>query len=105
MTGRPAIKSTATKTTPNGIQRRRKLEKEAVINRPAIKRLCRRAGTKRLTREFLENVREEINDYLKRLVRDSIIYCNHFDRQTIMSRDVQYSLQRGGERLYATDTS
>jgi histone H3/H4 len=104
MTGRPATKSPATKSNPNGLQRRRRPEQGVVINRPAIKRICRRAGTKRLTREFLENVREEINDYLGRLVRDSIIYCTHFQRGTIMSRDVQYSLKRGGETLYATDT-
>ena len=107
MTGRAptASKSAApARPGPGNLRHKRTLKKQTELSKPAVKRICRRAGTKRLTSKFLDEVRSESKDFLQRLLRNAIIYAKHFNRQTVMSRDVLLSLKQSGQTLYVTDT-
>ena len=89
------------------------------ITKPAIRRLARRGGVKRISgliyeetrgvlKIFLENVRcflptFYITFYLHfflKVIRDSVTYTEHAKRKTVTALDVVYALKRSGRTLY-----
>ena len=86
------------------------------ITKPAIRRLARRGGVKRISgliyeetrgvlKIFLENVRSLCLFpflFLNRLqvIRDSVTYTEHAKRKTVTALDVVYALKRSGRTLY-----
>ena len=77
-----------------GAKRVKRTSKEVIlgITKPAIRRLARRGGVKRISaliRGFLENV-----------VRDAVVYTEHARRKTVTAMDVVYALKRQGRSLY-----
>lgn len=71
-----------------------------VITNGAIRRLARRGGVKRISYATHENVRDYINDFLERVVRDSLTYAEHSKRVTITAMDVVYALKKNGRVIY-----
>jgi len=88
------------------------------ITKPAIRRLARRGGVKRISgliyeetrgvlKIFLENVCR-INPYPRfhlthrslQVIRDSVTYTEHAKRKTVTALDVVYALKRSGRTLY-----
>lgn len=72
----------------------------AVITNGAIRRLARRGGVKRISYASHEHVRDYINDFLERVVRDSLTYAEHGRRLTITALDVVYALKKNGRVIY-----
>lgn len=70
------------------------------ITKPAIRRLARRGGVKRIARPIYEEVRSELRIFLESTLRDATTYCEHAKRRTVKPLDVVYALKRKGRDLY-----
>ena len=70
------------------------------ITKPAIRRLARRGGVKRISSLIYEETRNVIKSFLEKVVRDTITYTEHAKRKTVTALDVVYALKRQGRTLY-----
>ena len=74
--------------------------KDGNITNGAIRRLARRGGVKRLSMNIHPHVRDYIDDFLNKVVRDSLSYSEHRKAKTITAMDVVYALKRNGRVIY-----
>ena len=70
------------------------------ITKPAIRRLARRGGVKRISGMMYEETRGVLKTFLENVVRDSVTYTEHAKRKTVTAIDVVYALKRQGKTLY-----
>merc|ERR1711862_295087 len=70
------------------------------ITKPAIRRLARRGGVKRISDLIYEETRGVLKQFLENVLRDLITYTEHARRKTVTSMDVVYALKRQGRTLY-----
>ena len=87
------------------------------ITKPAIRRLARRGGVKRISASKLslkclssrlltrltviyEETRGVLKTFLEGVIRDAVTYTEHAKRKTVTSLDVVYALKRQGRTLY-----
>ncbi|EZG66779.1 histone H4 [Gregarina niphandrodes] len=70
------------------------------ITKPAIRRLARRGGVKRISAAIYEEVRTVLRGFLEAVVRDSVTYTEHAKRKTVTAMDVVYALKRQGRTIY-----
>ena len=70
------------------------------ITKPAIRRLARRGGVKRISTFIYDDSRIVLKNFLESVVRDSVTYCEHAKRKTVTALDVVYALKRQGRTLY-----
>jgi histone H4 len=70
------------------------------ITKPAIRRLARRGGVKRISGLIYEETRGVLKIFLENIIRDSVTYTEHAKRKTVTSLDVVYALKRAGKTLY-----
>ena len=70
------------------------------ITKPAIRRLARRGGVKRISALIYEESRTVLKHFLESVVKDSVTYCEHAKRKTVTALDVIYALKRQGKTLY-----
>ena len=85
-----------------GAKRHRKVLKETILGstKPAIRRLARRGGVKRISSLIYEETRNVLRSFLENVVRDSVTYTEHAKRKTVTALDVVYALKRQGRTLY-----
>ncbi len=83
-------------------KRHRKVLRDNVqgITKPALKRLARRAGVKRLSGLIYEESRGVLKEFLTNLLLNAILYTEHAKRKTVTAMDVVYALKRQGRTLY-----
>lgn len=53
------------------------------ITKPAIRRLARRGGVKRISKPIYEEIRNELRLFLESTLRDATTYCEHAKRKTV----------------------
>ena len=70
------------------------------ITKPAIRRLARRGGVKRISRLIYEKTRGVLKVFLQNVIRDAVTYTEHAKRKTVIAMDVVYALKRQGRTLY-----
>ncbi|XP_067871179.1 histone H4-like [Heterodontus francisci] len=70
------------------------------ITKPAIHRLARRGGVKRISGLICEETRGVLKVFLENVIRDAVTYTEHAKRKTVTARDVVYALKRQGRTLY-----
>lgn len=70
------------------------------ITKPAIRRLCRRGGVKRISGHVYGEVRNVMKGFMEQLIKGSVAYTEHGRRKTVMAMDVVYALKRQGRTLY-----
>ena len=87
------------------------------ITKPAIRRLARRGGVKRISGEYYndilidiytcvlsgliyEETRGVLKVFLENVIRDAVTYTEHAKRKTVTAMDVVYALKRQGRTLY-----
>lgn len=70
------------------------------VTKPAIRRLARRGGVKRISGLVYEESRSTLKLFLENLLRDTIAYTEHARRKTVTTMDVIYALKRQGRTLY-----
>jgi|SRR5579862_5303095 histone H3/H4 len=64
------------------------------ITKPAIRRLARRGGVKRISGLIYEETRGVLKVFLEGVIRDAVTYTEHAKRKTVTSLDVVYALKR-----------
>ena len=70
------------------------------ITKPAIRRLARRGGVKRIGGLIYEETRGVLKVFLENVIRDAVTYTEHARRKTVTAMDVVYALKRQGRTLY-----
>ena len=70
------------------------------VQKPAIRRLARRGGVKRISGLIYEETRGVLKVFLENVVRDAVTYTEHARRKTVTALDVVYALKRQGRTLY-----
>jgi histone H3/H4 len=85
-----------------GAKRHRKVLRDNIqgITKPAIRRLARRGGVKRLSGLVYEETRGVLKVFLENVIRDAVTYTEHAKRKTVTAMDVVYALKRQGRTLY-----
>jgi histone H4 len=85
-----------------GAKRHRKVLRDNIqgITKPAIRRLARRGGVKRISGLVYEETRGVLKVFLENVVRDAVTYTEHAKRKTVTAMDVVYALKRQGRTLY-----
>jgi histone H4 len=73
------------------------------VTKPAIRRLCRRAGVGRINGLVYKEVRDILRHFLQENLRNACLYTYHRGVQTISASDVVYGLRRSGITLYGFD--
>lgn len=106
--------------TRGGAKRHRKILRDNIqgITKPAIRRLARRGGVKRISGLIYEETRGVLKIFLESefhpapsivlllilihldVIRDSVTYTEHAKRKTVTALDVVYALKRSGRTLY-----
>ena len=66
------------------------------ITKPAIRRLARRGGVKRISGLIYEETRGVLKVFLENGIRDAVTYTQHAKRKTVTAMDVVYALKRQG---------
>ena len=79
---------------------RRKMDAAAGITKPAIRRLARRGGVKRLSSPMYSETRDILKEFLGKIVKDAVVYTQYAKRKTVTAADVVYALKRNGRTLY-----
>ena len=82
-----------------GAKRHRKVLRDNIqgITKPAIRRLARRGGVKRISGLIYEETRGVLKVFLENVIRDSVTYTEHARRKTVTAMDVVYALKRQGK--------
>ena len=80
-------------------QRKAEASKQG-ITKPAIRRLARRGGVKRISGLIYEETRGVLKVFLENVIRDAVTYTEHAKRKTVTAMDVVYALKRQGRTLY-----
>merc|ERR1711990_275554 len=70
------------------------------VTKPAIRRLARRGGVKRISGLIYEETRACLKIFLENIIRDAVTYTEHAKRKTVTALDVVYALKRQGKILY-----
>ncbi|XP_051640316.1 histone H3-like [Manacus candei] len=83
-----------------GAKRHRKVLRDNIqgITKPAIRRLARRGGVKRISGLIYEETRGVLKVFLENVIRDAVTYTEHAKRKTVTAMDVVYALKRQGRR-------
>ncbi|KAF1741560.1 hypothetical protein MXB_403 [Myxobolus squamalis] len=85
-----------------GAKHHRKLLRDNIlgITKPAIRRLARRAGVKRISSLIYEETRGVLKSFLMGVIYAAVCYTEHSKRKTVAVMDVLYALKRHGKTLY-----
>ncbi|KAJ5523014.1 hypothetical protein N7494_013200 [Penicillium frequentans] len=85
-----------------GAKRHRKILRDQIlgITKPAIRRLARRGGVKRISSMVYEETRGVLKAFLEGVIREAVTYTEHAQRKTVTSLDVIYALKRQGRPVY-----
>ncbi|CAL5187455.1 unnamed protein product [Lathyrus oleraceus] len=85
-----------------GAKRHRMILRDNIrgITKPAIRRLARRGGVKRISGLIYEETRAFLRLFLTKIIHDAVSYTDHARRKTVTAMDVVYALKRQGRTLY-----
>ncbi len=85
-----------------GAKRHRKVLRDNIqgVTKPAIRRLARKGGVKRISGLIYEEVRGVLRQFLIDVIRDATTYTDHARRKTVTALDVVFALKRQGRTLY-----
>lgn len=85
-----------------GAMRHRMIKKNNIygVTKPAIRRLARRGGVKRLSSTVYEDTRAVLKMFLEGVIKDAVEYTAHRRQKTVTAMDVVMALKRQGKTLY-----
>ena len=83
-------------------KRQRKVVRDNIegITKPAIRRLARRGGVKRINGIMYEKTRSVLKVFMEGVIDDAVKYTEHARRKTVTATDVVHALKRHGFTLY-----
>jgi histone H4 len=87
---------------PGKGKRHRKVVRDNIagITKPAIRRLARRGGVKRVSGLIYEDARKVMKQFLEKTVKDAVTYTEHAKRKTVTALDVVNALKRNKKTIY-----
>jgi histone H4 len=90
-----------------GAKRHRKLSRDNIkgITVPAMKRLARRGGVKRISRSSYEQIRERLKEFLGKVVGNAVTISEYSKRKTVTTKDVVFALKKLNRPLYGFDNN
>jgi histone H4 len=85
-----------------GAKRHRKVLRDNIqgITRPAICRVARRGGVKRMSGLIYEETRSVLKVFLEDTIRDAVTITEYRKSKTVTAMDVIFALKRRGRTLY-----
>ena len=85
-----------------GAESHRKVLRDNIqaITKPAIRRLARRGGLKRISGLIYEETRGVLKVFLENVIRDAMASTEHAKRKTVTAMDVVHAFKRKGRKLY-----
>ena len=85
-----------------GAKRVHRMTKDVIlgITKPAIRRLARRGGVKRISGLIYEETRNVLKIFLQNVIKDAVTYTEYARRKTVTAMDIIYALIRQGRTLY-----
>ena len=86
-----------------GAKRHRKVLRDNIqgVTKPAIRRLARRGGVKRISGLIYEETRGVLKVFLENVIKDAVTYTEHRRAKTVSILDVLYALKRQGRTMYS----
>ncbi|KAF4454508.1 histone H4 [Fusarium austroafricanum] len=98
------IRGASGKTILSG-RRHRKIIKDSIrgVTRPAIRRLARRGGVKRISAGIYDEIRDALKARLEMILQNCVIYVEYRNAKTVTVHDVIHSLTRIGRPLWGFD--
>lgn len=70
------------------------------ISAPAIRRLARRGGVVRVGNGIYDTTRTILEEFLRKVIKNTVLYTEHARRKTVTAMDVVYALKNHGKILY-----
>ena len=70
------------------------------FTRPAIQRICRRAGVKRISGKLYPTAREILSEYTRSVVFVALATMESGSRKTLSTKDVKFALAYHGRTVY-----
>lgn len=70
------------------------------ITKPAIKRLARRGGVKRISNSCYQLTRTIVRAFLERIVKNAVLVSECANRKTVSAKDAVYALKKSGHTIY-----
>lgn len=88
-----------------GVKRHRKIAKDMLhgITKPAIRRLARRGGVKRISAGIYEDIRSALKSRLTMILQDVVTFTEYRQAKTVTANDVIFALRRIGKPIYGFD--
>ncbi|KAM7222694.1 histone-fold-containing protein [Rhypophila decipiens] len=88
-----------------GVKRHRKIIKDTIrgITKPAIRRLARRGGVKRISGAIYDLTRQVLKEFLAQIVKDCVTYVEYRGAKTVTVNDVIFALRRLGRPIAGFD--
>ena len=85
-----------------GAKRHHKVLRDNIqgITKPAIRRLARRGGVKRISGLIYEETRGVLKAFIYSVLNDAVINAEHVRRITVTALDIVHALKRQGRTLY-----
>ena len=85
-----------------GAKRHMKMLRDNIqgITKPAIRRLARRGGVKRISGVIYEETLGDLKVLLENVIRDAVTYTEQAKGKTVTVMVVVYALKRQGRTLY-----
>ncbi|KAL9255824.1 Histone H4 type VIII-like protein [Drosera capensis] len=85
-----------------GAKRHRKVLRDNIqgITKPAIRRLARRGGVKRISGLIYEETRGVLKIFLENVIRDAVTYTEHARRKTVTAMDVVLQMGSVGGQVH-----
>ena|ERR1700679_1331795 len=85
-----------------GAKRHRKVFRDNLrgITKPAIRRLARRGGVKRIGGLDYEETRGIMKQFMEQIIRDAVTYTEHARRKTVSAHDIASPLTKNNHTLY-----
>jgi histone H4 len=101
-TKQPKTVSAASKGTLGAKRHKGKRLRDNIqgITKPAIRRLARRGGVKRISGLMYEETRGILKIFIEEVLRDTVHFTEHAKRKTVSAMDVVYALKRQGKTIY-----
>lgn len=72
------------------------------VTKPAIRRMARRGGVKRMEYGVVEETRGLLKQHLEDVIRRAVTLVEHSKRKTVLEKDVVTALKIGGQPYYGS---
>ena len=78
------------------LKRHKSRGEQPALCRPALRRLARRAGVKRINEGIYEEIPTAMRAWMGGIIRDAATFTEHARRMTVTVNDILYALKRNG---------